>query len=204
MHSKPSNFAQAFLTLVGLGLLVLAVFLNHYHPHNAGIATTSHGNIYQLNLDVHQMPVAENDRLALVSDVTSHQTTPGTPGVASIAPAIVTTAAATTAVPIPIAPASNSINESSTDQPSDQCSMLDKTQYAEALKAFAKSRVEYLKSVKESKDDYQSSDTNNDNRASTYYQTYLNALASAYSNYQLALLKISCQPSQPAPQGFDQ
>jgi len=204
MHSKPNNFAQIFLTLVGLVLLVLAVFLNHYHPHNAGIAATGHGNIYQLNLNVHQVPVVENDRIAFVSDVTSHQTSAGTPAVADIAPPIVTTAAATAAVPIPIAPASASINERIANQQSDECAAADKSQYAEALKGFAKSRIEYLKSVKDSKDSYQSGDASNDNRVSTYYQTYLNALTSTYSNYQLALLKLSCQPSQPAPEGFDQ
>ncbi|MDB5161435.1 MAG: hypothetical protein JWO96_815 [Candidatus Saccharibacteria bacterium] len=47
MQIQPQKIYQIILTGLGLGLLVLAVTLNHYHPHNQGIADMTRGSLFK-------------------------------------------------------------------------------------------------------------------------------------------------------------
>jgi hypothetical protein len=57
MQTHPNRFTQLVLTGVGLGLLVFAILLNHYHPRNAGVASASHNSISVVALEVRQLAV---------------------------------------------------------------------------------------------------------------------------------------------------
>jgi hypothetical protein len=52
MQTSPNRYSQIFMTVIGLALLVMALVLNHKHPHNEGIASLPHNSIYQLELGV--------------------------------------------------------------------------------------------------------------------------------------------------------
>jgi hypothetical protein len=51
MQTHPRRFTTLALTVIGLGLLITAIILNHYHPRNAGVAAASHGYIAALTLN---------------------------------------------------------------------------------------------------------------------------------------------------------
>lgn len=56
MQTHPGRFTQLVLTVLGLGLLVVSVALNHYHPRTAGVAPTGHNSI-ALALGINHAPI---------------------------------------------------------------------------------------------------------------------------------------------------
>lgn len=54
MQTAPNKYSQIFMTAIGLILLIMALVLNHKHPHNQGVATVPRNNIYNLSLKVSQ------------------------------------------------------------------------------------------------------------------------------------------------------
>lgn len=189
MQIKHGNFAQACLTLIGLGLLVLAIFLNHYHPHNAGIATATHGNIYQLNLDLYQQPKTSSDYVAFAKSISSKPVSVADTNSTPMQPASESVINNQTPVVV-------TATSSSTTSDNNYCSQLDKSSYAQSIADIAKSQSEYA-AAKDSPND-----TDHQISASSQpksHQDYLNAVASAYSNYKQTLINLGCGTAQAAP-----
>jgi hypothetical protein len=190
MQTQPNKYTQAFLTVVGLFLLVLSVTLNHYHPRNEGIASITHRNIYQLKLDVAQgSSIASNTRLG---------------DLAYLSRTYVVTANEPES--IPSLPTDDSSNAPSQDPnlpalitSEADCAKLDEHQFGLAKKAYEDSYSQYEKSRAKTENSFRPLDSQAPAKIDTYYQTYQNALESHFAGYQLAVLNKGCQPGHPMP-----
>jgi hypothetical protein len=176
MQTQPGRFTQLFLIMLGLGMLIFAVVLNHNHPRNAGVATVTHSSINILALDIRQIvpktdsPLADGSKPIKISPASSYA---GSTVIARNQPS-----------------RSNSITEAVAGQatgPQDRCSKLDNESFKQVKKTVDESYQTYL------------SDKQMGQTSDSYYQVYLRTLDSAYSSYKFQLVNQGCQPLQPAP-----
>lgn len=76
METHTPKLSQIVMTCVGLALFAAAMMLNHYHPHNQGIADISH-SIYN-RLGIGQATSSSNATLGYIAPlpkVTVHEST---------------------------------------------------------------------------------------------------------------------------------
>lgn len=159
------------MTGLGLVLLAIALVLNHRHPHNQGVATLPHNNIYQMELK------AIGQAQAALAAVTAKPISQAVVRNAYSPAPVATTAAAPVAAPVITATP-------------DLCASIDEQSFSQASQSYDAAYQTYQASMDPSSD----SDKNK-----KPYQDYLDSLNQAYQSYQKDVAAAGCTPSQQAP-----
>jgi hypothetical protein len=78
MQIQPQKFNQIFLTGVGLILFAVAFLLNHYHPHNQGVANLTRGALFK-KLGISEAATSNSSGLYYVGFLPKKTTSTPTP-----------------------------------------------------------------------------------------------------------------------------
>jgi hypothetical protein len=188
MQIHPSRFTEFILIVIGLGMLVFAVVLNHLHPRNAGVATAAHGSISVLALNLRQTtpqtssPIASAVPNAIKIDEQFNTADRNQAEEKQLARAVATETAAYSIMTA-----------------LDRCAQLDEQHFAQINKIIDESYQTYLSNKQAVTSRDSQANVNQNLKADNYYKVYLNVLDSTYASYQLQQLSQHCPPLQPAP-----